>query len=409
MGNMQTIWTALNTENELMINIINIPFAFIEMYVSLLLFTTILNIDVNKKQKALYVIILGLLGLITSCTIPVPYNTFINIIACPVFVYFLFNTNLLKSILAEIIPYIFFVLFSLLIANIFTIITKLPITHIQHTPIYKFVFSCLIYMFAYLLYIFIKRFNVNLTMSNLKNKKNTTILFLNLVVGILAIFGQSYLATFYNNLLPFYITATSILIILIYFFISMYSLSRTNKLESATQDLEEERLYNKTITILYDNIRGFKHDFNNIVQSIGGYISTNNIEGLKDYYNDLLDDCKKVNNLAVLNPELINNPAIYSLLTSKYHQAESLGIIMNFEVFLDLKSLNIKTYDLSRILGVLIDNAIEASSMCDGKEINLNHGLGLWEVRKILKKNNNLNLFTTKDNKFFKQQLEIYI
>ena len=41
----------------------------------------------------------------------------------------------------------------------------------------------------------------------------------------------------------------------------------------------------------------------------------------------------------------------------------------------------------------------------DGK----NHGLGLWEVRKILKKNNNLNLFTTKTNKLFKQQLEIYI
>ena len=38
-----------------------------------------------------------------------------------------------------------------------------------------------------------------------------------------------------------------------------------------------------------------------------------------------------------------------------------------------------------------------------------NHGIGLWEVRKILKKNNNLNLFTTKDSKLFKQQLEIYI
>ena len=37
-----------------------------------------------------------------------------------------------------------------------------------------------------------------------------------------------------------------------------------------------------------------------------------------------------------------------------------------------------------------------------------NSGLGLWEVRQILKKNNNLNLFTTKSNKLFKQQLEIY-
>ena len=36
------------------------------------------------------------------------------------------------------------------------------------------------------------------------------------------------------------------------------------------------------------------------------------------------------------------------------------------------------------------------------------HGLGLWEVRKVLKKNDNLNLFTTKTNDFFTQQLEIY-
>ena len=97
-----------------------------------------------------------------------------------------------------------------------------------------------------------------------------------------------------------------------------------------------------------------------------------------------------------------------------------------------------------------MDNAIEASSKCDEKIIKVEirndfkvnrqvliientyidkdvntekifekgytsktdtknpHGLGLWEVRQILKKNNNLNLFTSKDDKFFKQQLEIY-
>ena len=38
-----------------------------------------------------------------------------------------------------------------------------------------------------------------------------------------------------------------------------------------------------------------------------------------------------------------------------------------------------------------------------------NHtGLGLWEVRKIIKKNNNSNLFTSKTDKFFSQQLELY-
>ena len=106
-----------------------------------------------------------------------------------------------------------------------------------------------------------------------------------------------------------------------------------------------------------------------------------------------------------------------------------------------------KIYEFARILGILLDNAIEASSDCEEKIINLtfrddvrhsrqliiventynnkeinmdkifekgvtekdNHtGLGLWEVRKIIKKNNNINLFTSKNEKFFSQQLEIY-
>ena len=36
------------------------------------------------------------------------------------------------------------------------------------------------------------------------------------------------------------------------------------------------------------------------------------------------------------------------------------------------------------------------------------HGLGLWNIRRILHKNSNLNLFTTKKDKLFSQQLEIY-
>ena len=114
---------------------------------------------------------------------------------------------------------------------------------------------------------------------------------------------------------------------------------------------------------------------------------------------------------------------------------------------LDLNTLNMKIYEFARILGILLDNSIEASSECEEKVLNIvfrndsknhrniisientykdtevnideifnkgfsgkeNHtGLGLWEVRQILKKNNNVNLHTTKNDKYFIQQLEIY-
>ncbi|MDO5555267.1 MAG: GHKL domain-containing protein [Clostridia bacterium] len=448
---LQTIWNALTTENEFLIKIINIPLVFIEMTVSVLLFTTILNIDSTKKQKTLYVILLSILGLFTSWFISVPYNTFINIIACPICVYFIFKTNILKSVLAEVVQYVAFILSLSFLVNVYSIIFNVNSNAFIIIPIHKLCYSLIQYLFIYLLYAFCKNIEFNINIKDSFKKKNNVILLINFIIGIISLVIQSYITTKYMDILPYSLQFSTIFILLVCFIISMFSLYRTNKLEVTTENLEEEKLYNKTLTILYDNIRGFKHDFNNIVQSIGGYISTNDMNGLKNYYSDLMTDCQKVNNLAILNPELINNPAIYSLLTSKYHKAEELNIKINFEVFLDLKTLNIKTYNLTRILGILLDNAIEASNKCDEKIIYItirkdnkanrqlfvientysnksvdterifekgytskneadgkNHGLGLWEVRQILKKSNNLNLFTTKTNKLFKQQLEIY-
>lgn len=103
--------------------------------------------------------------------------------------------------------------------------------------------------------------------------------------------------------------------------------------------------------------------------------------------------------------------------------------------------------NLLELCGILMDNAIEAVKECNEKIINVrifkdsksprqvllventydnkkidtekifekgfsskpNHtGLGLWEIKQILRKRKNLNLYTTKDEKFFRQQFEIY-
>ena len=283
-------------------------------------------------------------------------------------------------------------------------------------------------------------------------KRITFLLVLNFVIGTIAIGTEYYLLFKYIDLIPNALVFFSLFVLSLYFGISLYSLLRTNKLEITAQSLEDQKMYNKTLNTLYDNIRGFKHDFNNIVQAIGGYLSADNLEGLRAYYKDLLEECQINNNLAVLNPELINNPAIYSLLADKYYKAEKASIKLNLEVMADLSNLNIKVYELSRILGVLLDNSLEAAAKCENKLVNVifrndkkhnkvliiiqntyinkdinidrifekgysskkddtsnqKHGLGLWEIKKYLEKNTNLDLYTTKNDEFFTQQFEIY-
>ena len=229
----------------------------------------------------------------------------------------------------------------------------------------------------------------------------------------------------------------------------MYNLISTSKLAYTTRALENAENTIHTTKILHDQVRSFKHDFDNIVNSIGGYVVNEDMEGLKRYYNQLLEECNKTNNLYALSPDVINHPAIYHMLATKYYEADQNNVQINLNVFLDLNEIEkrMKIYDFTRILGILLDNAIEAANECNKKIINVtfrkdigndmiaiiiqntyankdidteeiyqkgistkeNHsGLGLWKVREILMHNNNLNLFTTKNDEFFTQQFEIY-
>ncbi len=449
---LQTIWTALTNENELVLILTGIPMIFIEITVTLLLFTQILNIHYNKKSSIIYILSNFCIVLLSTYCIPQPFNTFINILALPVLVYFILKTNLLKAILSEVLVYTILFIFATPLVSIYTIIFKVSSASVITIPIHKMLYSIMLYILLLLMYKIIKKHNFHITYFDKFDALNYNTLISNFIIGLIAIALQAYVECFYIDYLPIPLVLTSIIVLVIYFCISLYSLFRTSKLEETKQLLETEKMYNKNLNTLHDNIRGFKHDFNNIVQSIGGYLSTNNIDGLKVYYKDLLEECQINNNLAVLNPELINNPAIYSLLADKYNKAEEDNIKLNLEIMADLSNLNIKTYELTRILGILFDNALDAASKCDKKIVNISfrndashnriliiiqntyknkdinidkifekgysskeninekhsHGLGLWEVRKYLKKNTNLDLYTTKNDEFFTQQFEIY-
>ena len=108
------------------------------------------------------------------------------------------------------------------------------------------------------------------------------------------------------------------------------------------------------------------------------------MEALKTYYSQLLEDCQKVNNLSTLNPDVVNEPAIYNLLTAKYHLADEKGISIKLEIFLDLTELNIKIYEFTKILGILMDNAIEAASECEEKLINVTIRKDSKQQRQLL-------------------------
>ena len=279
------------------------------------------------------------------------------------------------------------------------------------------------------------------------NKKTKIFIILNIVIGIIYLIFQILITSQYMKSAPLSLTFFDFLILFSYFFISLFCLKKLVALNTVHEKLQKSEDYNKSLKDMNDNFRCFKHDYNNTVTTISGYLQNNDLSGLKTYFNKLENDCIAVNTLGTLDPNVINNPGIYHLISSKYYQAIDDGIQVSISFFLDLKELNMDIYEFAKILGILLDNAIEAARESEEKIINLtfrrehnkhrdivliensysnkdinideiyqkgfsekeNHtGLGLWEIHKYLSRNTNLNLYTSKNHDFFSQQLEIY-
>ena len=444
---LNNIWSALTTPNETLTSFLTIPLFVVENTLILYLILSLFKIDIKRKLKILYVIISSCISFISNIILLPPINMLFNYISLLLLIYFTFSMSKTKTLVALIIPTIVFTLLSNLISNPYMSIFNISSNYLLNVPIYRIFYLLIVYLIILAIILFLRHNDFKFDIFNNLPKSTSNIVILNVFFGFFAIVVQLFLNYLYIYTLPIAVTFLLFIVLSAYFSISLYSLSRVIKLSITTQKLQNAEEYNKTLTILHDSVRGFKHDFDNIVTTIGGYVKTNDMEGLKKYYVQLEDDCQKVNNLYVLNPKLINNPGVYSLLTTKYHEAEEKGIKMNMSLLLDLSDLHMKIYEFTRILGILLDNAIDASSECDEKIINIifrddsknhrqlviventykdknidtekifnkgysgkeNHtGLGLWEVRKIVEKSKNLNLYTNKTDKYFSQQIEIY-
>lgn len=448
MNTLQTIWSALTVQNEPLVKFIAIPIMYLDAYIGMIFFSTILDIEITKKKKIIYVLLYGTVCNIVAFFVPVSFRVYINIISWPIFIFFILKTSILKSLLAVVITMVTTSIFDFIFAKILSVF-GITSTLILSVPIYRFGVALSIYLIMYLLTRLIRTFKLNIAVFDNMSTKTKILLIVNALLILFVLAMQLYLITFYSTTLPAFISVINTIFLIAYFSVSIYSIINSSKLAVTTRDLENAQCTVQTTKILHDQVRAFKHDFDNIVNIIGGYVVSEDMEGLKRYYNQLLEECHKTNNLYALSPDVINHPAIYHMLATKYYEANQKNVQINLEVFLDLNEIEkrMKIYDFTRILGILLDNAIEAATECDDKIINVtfrknlsndmilvilqntyknkdvnteeiyqkgisskeNHsGLGLWKVRQILMHNNNLNLFTTKNDEFFTQQFEIY-
>lgn len=242
-----------------------------------------------------------------------------------------------------------------------------------------------------------------------------------------------------------YLTAFGVLISLIYM---AYSTSlKEEEMHRKQFEYQQLEIYTQNLEIIYNDMRKIRHDYSNVLSSIVGYMVEEDMEGLVEYYDKyIVSFTSKMNDI---NHKLgllsnIEQNELKGLIALKIIQAQELGIETDIDLKEHINFKNADMIDLCRILGILLDNALEETKKIKRKKpvikicfVNRetstiivvmnnyeeslppihkifeegfstkgdNRGLGLSNLKEIVDKNNNWSNDTIVDDEFFTQTI----
>lgn len=425
-------------------------FIFISITYTYFLASVCNNFKEEKFNFKKYIICFGiiLLHCIINKYLMFPLNTILSILTYGLCSYFIFKVEPLKSLFIATLFLILLAIVELVSVYSFMFAFNKSITELLGSNLFLtivLVLQCTIIMGITKLFSFLLNRHESSTsfFRDLKFSQIKTFL----IISILCIFPQMLIFVFnkYNYSISFLII-NSIQMMIFCTFIFVF-LKRSNEYEKTQNELRLSELHNKTMISMVDGVRILKHDFNNIIQALSGYVSTKQYDKLEEHINSVMQECTNINNLSAITPELFNDPAIYGIVGAKYFIATEKEITIDLDITSNIKEINFSMPDLSRVLGILLDNSIEATSQINNKYIKLEikydfkknadiiriintfdnsstievdrifdkgfstkaikSGLGLWEVKRIIKKFSNSQIFSAIENNKFIQSIII--
>ncbi|NQP59811.1 GHKL domain-containing protein [Streptococcus suis] len=215
------------------------------------------------------------------------------------------------------------------------------------------------------------------------------------------------------------------------------------------QDLQLKSLedYSKQVENLYREVKGFRHDYANLMTTLRLAIEDNDIEQIRDIYQTVLKDSSKefrTSKYDIGRLVNIDNSALKSLLASKFLQANDNNVSVSLEVPEVIKPQGMELVDFITIVSILCDNAIDAAIDAATPKVTIafltvndkqmfiienntkeervdlselyafghsskgeGRGIGLYNVMKILERYPLISLNTTSKAHLFGQSLEI--
>lgn len=169
-----------------------------------------------------------------------------------------------------------------------------------------------------------------------------------------------------------YLFASVLFVLVLIFFHNSSEQIRMIEQEKAQEEVNQQ--YNQLITRQYDDVRQFRHDYQNILLSLDGFIKAEEWDQLRDYFERVLD--KHDIQTDDINRQLgkliyLQNADLRNLIYTKLLYAKSRGIVVNIEVSESMFIETDETLSLPRMLGIILDNAIEEAAEIQHGELSV--------------------------------------
>lgn len=166
------------------------------------------------------------------------------------------------------------------------------------------------------------------------------------------------------------------LLVSLMFIKSSMDISRENErwqweLDEKKKELEYQKLYNNGMEAMLFEVSRFRHNYANTLAALRGYADCGDFERLKEYIDEL---CQTQNIALAVNREAlaqIRNGAVAGLLAAKMLMAEKSEIFFKLAANGELTEVNMQLMELCEVLGILLDNAVEAAAASDGKYVRV--------------------------------------
>lgn len=283
----------------------------------------------------------------------------------------IFKKDISNSVYYTIVYELLVFICEIIISVVFVSIFKINISGYE-----KFQFSLLIFSICNCLMVYllskIKVLNKSIQKLNLiisKNQKDWVyIIIIIILLSFLIVFNKNNLGSGIN----YYINAGMVIFIIASFVYVIYNKFQMQAIEDKyNESMEYVLRYEKII-----NEQGKKnHEYNNQLMVIKGYI--NKPERLSEYLDEVIGEHKTGQNYTVKQLGFLPDGGVKGLLYHKLSKMEDNNIKYYLYVDQNLKdkdieSFDLKTYrDLTKLLGVFLDNAIDAALKSEEKEIEV--------------------------------------